>query len=169
VRACHRLGRIDEHPVKSGQMNILKELMLPLARRPLNSPRPIRERVFRGRLRLRDTRAGGRCSEVYWARPEDPIRRQQPPGGRPASLDSAGDALPVRDVAAAACGAGGPPAAEGQARRRACSSVPSSPAASCGRVRRGREPRRGSPGVLAMCHSVRVFILGMAAVWRAPR
>jgi hypothetical protein len=30
-------GRIDEHPVKSGQMNTCKEFMPPLARRPLNS------------------------------------------------------------------------------------------------------------------------------------
>jgi hypothetical protein len=53
--------------------------MLPLARRPLNSPRPIRERVFRGRLRPEGhaSRAAvvQRCTGP---RPEDPIRRQQP-------------------------------------------------------------------------------------------
>jgi len=82
--------------------------MLPLARRPLNSPRPIRERVFRGRLRPEDTRAGGRCSEVYWAASGRSNPSSAAARWTPSQPGFCGRCPALRDVAAAACGAGRP-------------------------------------------------------------
>ena len=60
MHACHRLGRIDEHPVKSGQMNTSKEFMPPLARRPLNGGARSGSGSSAAACGLRDPRAGRR-------------------------------------------------------------------------------------------------------------
>jgi hypothetical protein len=67
VHACHRLGRIDEHPVKSGQMNTSKEFMPPLARRPLNSGARSGSGSSAAACGLSDCEPGGGCSGVYWS------------------------------------------------------------------------------------------------------